>query len=69
MTHAKQPVRMRRQANPHRLGISPALGLCAGDDALSLILQTDREKECNMIRTPGPSFSVAPTARQPSHAG
>jgi hypothetical protein len=38
----KRPVRVRRQANPHRPGISPALGLRAGDDGLALVSQTAR---------------------------
>jgi hypothetical protein len=42
-------VRVRRQANPRRPGISPALGLRAGLDAF-LPTQTKGKKECNHAR-------------------
>jgi hypothetical protein len=38
---AKRPVRVRRQANPHRPGFSPALDLRAGNDVLLMTPQTD----------------------------
>jgi DNA-binding beta-propeller fold protein YncE len=39
-----RPVRVRHQANPHRPGIPPALGLRAEEDA-SILSQTDRKWE------------------------
>jgi hypothetical protein len=33
----KRPVRVRRQANPHRPGLTPALGLRAGGDDVVIV--------------------------------
>jgi hypothetical protein len=40
-----RPVCVRRQANPHRPGISPALGLRAKGDGLVIVPQTAFDKQ------------------------